>query len=266
MTTSSSPTTITRKFFLVSLLFLGSAAISSAFSSPSDLPLNHDPASCGSLSRKSDAPPLSPSEQLRQNWVEKSVNYYAKVMREERRRSMGQEVLDLGSEEDLQLATKHYFALQKIKGGQHRHAEMIYRRIIDDRLREDDDDACDHSKLAVTTLLLALHCQRMGEYKKARSVFLTFFRVAIVENDTEDAIDECACSAKVLGAYALFEFKQGNTFKSLEIAKKAVQYDNTLSAVLNWKQFRDVELKLSQKSSYNAQSNNRKEAEGGPLR
>ena len=43
---------------------------------------------------------------------------------------MGQE-FEFGSEEDLRLATKHYFALQKIKEGRHRHAEIIYRQIIE---------------------------------------------------------------------------------------------------------------------------------------
>ena len=237
----------------VAFLFLCLLVLSDAFTSPNDVPLNHNPApslpgtpSAGVPQKTASSSSLTPSQILRQNWVEKSVNYYSKVMREERRRSMGQEI-EFGSEEDLRLATKHYFALQKIKEGRHRHAEIIYRQIIEGLLQElqDEPAECDHSKLAVTTLLLALHCQRMGELKKARSVFLTFFRVAVVEHDEEDGV-ECACSAKVLGAYALFEFKQGNAFKSLEIAKKAAQYDDTLSAVLNWKQFRDVELRRSQ--------------------
>jgi hypothetical protein len=35
--------------------------------------------------------------------------------------------------------------------------------------------------------------------------------------------------------------KQGNVNKSLEIARKAVQFDQALKPVLNWKQFREAE-------------------------
>jgi tetratricopeptide (TPR) repeat protein len=183
------------------------------------------------------------ADQLRQQWIEKSVDYYSKVMREERRKNMGQisdEMLESVQYQEgfLQLAKKHYFALRKIKDGQHRHAEVIYRRIIDEIMNEEEDGHCDHAKLAVTTLLLALHCQRMGDVKKARSVFIHFFRVVVVNG--EEDLSECACSAKVLGAYALFEMKQGNINKSLEIAQKAVEFDQSLGPILNWKQFQDA--------------------------
>lgn len=105
-----------------------------------------------------------------------------------------------------------------------------------------EEDGCDHAKLAVTTLLLALHCQRMGDLKKTRSVFLSFFREAVV-NSQKDGHSECACSAKVLGAFALFEIKQGNGKKALEIAQKAVEFDSALEPVLNWKQFREVQTR-----------------------
>jgi hypothetical protein len=184
-------------------------------------------------------------EQERNEWINRSVDYYSKVMREERRRNMGQvQTVDWTSveyQEDFhQLAKKHYFALRKIKSGQNRHAEIIYRRIIHELMKEDGDDHhhhCDHAKLAVTTLLLALHMQRMGNVKQTRSVFLNFFRVVVLQSDTGT---ECACSAKVLGAYALFEMKQGHSIKSLEIARRAVQFDPSLEPVLQWKKFREV--------------------------
>lgn len=202
-----------------------------AFTSPSDVPLSMSPEM------------TSHADQLRQQWIDKSVDYYSKVMREERRKSMGQisnEVFDSFQYQEgyKVLAKKHYFALRKIKDGKHKHAETIYRRIIDEIMNEEEDGHCDHAKLAVTTLLLALHCQRMGDLKKARAVFINFFRVAVVNG--EEDLSECACSAKVLGAYALFEMKQGNMKKSLEIAQKAVEFDEALLPVLNWKQFREV--------------------------
>ena len=164
-------------------------------------------------------------------------------MREERRKNLGQVL-----EEDLEnpayqdrymtLASRHYFALRKIKDGKPRHAEVIYRRIIDNLLLEEDDHECDHANLAITTLLLALHLQRTGaSAKQTRSVFLTFFRVVSLADEDK----ECACSAKVIGAFALFEMKKGNTLKSLQLARRAFQLDPTvMQPLLNWKQFRDA--------------------------
>ncbi|KAL7558262.1 hypothetical protein ACA910_009932 [Epithemia clementina (nom. ined.)] len=187
------------------------------------------------------------AEELRQNWINRSVEYYSKVMREERRRNLGQvEDFDSPAYQDrfMTLAARHYFALKKIKDGKPRHAEVIYRRIIDNLLLEKGDDDthdCDHAKLAVTTLLLALHLQRTGaSAKQTRSVFLTFFRVVALADDDDDN-KECACSAKVIGAFALFEMKQGNTLKSLQLARRAFELDPTvMQPLLNWKQFRDA--------------------------
>lgn len=178
-------------------------------------------------------------------------------MREERRRNSGQIDHDLASSPEYQyefevLAKKHYFALRKIKDGRYTQAEQIYKRIIDEILNENEDEKCDHAKLAVTTLLLALHCQRMGDMKKTRSVFLSFFRAVTMDSRDHDQRDDsdsdhpqCACSAKVLGAFALFEMKQGNTFKSFQIIQKAVDFDPSMEPVLNWKQFREVGQRLS---------------------
>jgi len=186
------------------------------------------------------SPYVSQPDVVRRQWVDKSLNYYSKVMREERRRNLGQvssEVLESEEyhEEFLALARKHYFALRKAKDGKPKHAELIYKKIIHELLAEDDQEGgCDHAKLAVTTLLLALHVQRSGgDPKKTRSVFLSFFRLV---NQREE---KCACSAKVLVAFALFEMKQGNSLKSLDIVLKAVKLDPTVRPVLNWKQFRE---------------------------
>jgi hypothetical protein len=192
---------------------------------------------------------LRGADEQRKDWIDKSVKYYSTVMRQERRRTLGQAKDWETSEESrnhyILQAKKHYFALRKIKDGKHRHAETIYRRIIDELVQEieaengvdNDQHACDHAPLAVTTLLLALLMQRMGDTKKTRSVFLNFFRIAVLDAGPDE---ECACSAKVLQAYALFEMKQGNALKSLELVHKAVHLDPTLQPVLQWKQFRDV--------------------------
>jgi len=178
-------------------------------------------------------------EQRKREWIARSVTYYSKVMREERRRNIGQapNADDPEYQEAFaDLALKHYYALRSVKDGKLRIAEKIYRNIIDE-LSQEEDGHCDYAKLAVTTLLLALLMQRVGNKKATRSVFLKFFRMAVIEGDSEK---ECACSAKVLGAYALFEMNCGNVQKSSEIVTRAVQFDHTLAPLLQWKQFRDV--------------------------
>jgi hypothetical protein len=186
-------------------------------------------------------------ERQRKEWISRSVVYYSKVMREERRRNIGQ-ISGLNDpeyqEQFVILAKKHYFALRKIKDGNLHHAKWIYRKIIEDLSREDEGE-CDHAKLAVTTLLLALLMQRMGDCKGARSVFLRFFRIVVLDNEET----ECACSAKVLQAFALFEMKQGHAQKSLELVKRAIEFDDSLAPVLQWKQFRDAVQQQAKHSS-----------------
>jgi hypothetical protein len=183
------------------------------------------------------------AELKKEEWVSSSVEYYSKVMREERRKGLGQAPLSYDpsqQEEFLLMAKKHYFALRKIKDGKPFHAEQIYRKIIDE-LSQEEEGACDYAKLAVTTLLLALLLQRLGDFKATRSVFLNFFRNLMDKDD-----EECACSAKVLQAYALFEMKRGNPLKSLEIVNLAVRFDKSLAPVLQWKQFQDAKLRTTQ--------------------
>eukprot|EP00559_Dactyliosolen_fragilissimus_P009050 CAMPEP_0184865442 /NCGR_PEP_ID=MMETSP0580-20130426/18124_1 /TAXON_ID=1118495 /ORGANISM="Dactyliosolen fragilissimus" /LENGTH=167 /DNA_ID=CAMNT_0027364655 /DNA_START=283 /DNA_END=786 /DNA_ORIENTATION=- len=166
------------------------------------------------------------------------------VSREDERLKRGQ--IDETSQDQnskMITATRLYFARYKIKNGDLTHAERIYQRIIDDILS--NDDSCDHANLAVSTLLLALLQQRMGDIKETRKTFLRFFRIIVVQNND---IDECACSAKVLQAFALFEMKQGHRRKSFELVKKAVEMDNQLRPVLQWKQFRDVMKELETKN------------------
>ncbi|KAL9179805.1 hypothetical protein ACHAXT_007775 [Thalassiosira profunda] len=200
--------------------------------------------------------------QRKSEWIQQSVQYYSTVMRKNAGAAsqlpttqmdsttavssisevplMAKEnVVAVHDEEFVGLATKHFYARHLIKGGRWDVAEKIYRRIIDELTTEDDN--CDHTKLAVSTLLLALHLQRTGDVKATRAVFLAFFRrVALVEAEEEEEADKCACSAKVLQAYALFEMKNGHSAKSLEIIQRAVKMDEQISGVLKWKQFRDA--------------------------
>ena len=181
-------------------------------------------------------------QKRKRDWIDRSLQYYTTVMREEQRRVYGQispddESYDNATMEKIQLATKHYFAIRLVKSGELNYAETIYRRTIHELMNE-EDGKCDHAKLAVSTLLLALLLQRMGDIKATRAVFTNFFRIVVVQNYEEGM--ECACSAKVLQAYALFEMKQGHSKKSLKLVKKAIEFDSNLAPVLRWKQFRQV--------------------------
>ena len=234
------------------------------------------------------------SEVIRRDWVDKSIRYYSTIMREEQRKQLGQIPTmvdtDAAQMEFEQMAYKHYFALRKVKDGKPHHAERIYRRIINELQQEVEiaattghgtteehhhhvhhhhHQSCDNAKLAITTLLLALHMQRsnQNDAKATRSVFLHFFRTVVMAaqgsstvtttNATTTTTDhhpphQCVCSAKVLQAFALFEMKQGNELKSLEIILLAIRYDPSLDTILNWKQFRDVQARKQQRSMKNS--------------
>ena len=184
-----------------------------------------------------------PLSQRRHEWIERSVQYYSTIMRKNTWQQTATNQLDSRSsleevqliddeidKEFVELATKHYYARFLIKKGKLSIAEKIYRRIINELSSESDEEQCDHTKLAVSTLLLALHMQRTGDIKATRAVFLNFFRrVALFEEDEEHV--RCTCSAKVLQAYALFEMKNGHSAKSLEIIHKAIKMDEQLSPV-----------------------------------
>jgi hypothetical protein len=180
----------------------------------------------------------------KRHWIERSTAYYSTVMRNESRRARGQikpsqNTLDY-HKRTLVMAKKLYFARNKIKNGALNHAETIYRKLIDELIQDEDDgEDCDHAQLAISTLLLALLLQRKNQVTETRKVFNRFFTI-IHSSQDEDEHKECACSAKVLQAYALFEMKQGHVRKSYRLAQMAVKLDNELQPLLRWKQFRDA--------------------------
>lgn len=181
-------------------------------------------------------------QERKRDWVERSVQYYSTIMRNDSRQTKGQ--LSLNDEspdshkKNFILAKKLYFARHKIKSGQLNHAETIYRKLIDELVMErETNEECDHAQLATSTLLLALLLQRKKHVKETRAVFIRFFK--IIFRDEKLGL-ECACCAKVLQAFALFEMKQGHEKKSYRLAQMAVKMDSDLEPLLNWKQFRDA--------------------------
>lgn len=203
------------------------------------------PTGTHAFSATSSQPNLS---QRKAEWIDRSVQYYSTLMRKKNTISIStqsiaanNDVNTIDSEHDKEFvgrAIKHYYARHLVKNGRLEFAERLYRRIISDLTDEQTEHDCDHAKLAVSTLLLALHMQRTGDVEETRAVFLDFFRrVALTENEE---LHKCSCSAKVLQAYALFEMKNGNASKSLDIILTAVKMDEELRPVLKWKQFRDA--------------------------
>ena len=176
-------------------------------------------------------------EERRQKWFNKSIKYYVTVSRMQNTMDSLQGTKE--EERFLQTAGMHYFALTKIRNKEFKHAEVIYRKLIESSFVERSEKGyCDHASLAVSTLLLALHMQRQGSSeeitKKTRAVFLRFFRLV-----GEDDVKTCACSAKVLQAFALFEMKRGLSQKSLELIRQAVILDESLAPILKWNKFED---------------------------
>mmetsp|Transcript_36213 Transcript_36213/g.65205 ORF Transcript_36213/g.65205 Transcript_36213/m.65205 type:complete len:480 (-) Transcript_36213:81-1520(-) len=171
-----------------------------------------------------------------QEWINKSVEYYTKVMRVE-----GRPLSASNRDEQSRIAKRLYHAIQQVRSGNLNRAEHIYRKTIQDI---NNEDGCHNAELATTTLLLALVLQRMDNIGEARMVFHRFFRTAMSTTE-KDPFHECACTGKVLGAYALFEMRFGSVHRSIEVARRAMQFDGKLSKLFDWKQFRDAKQKIS---------------------
>jgi len=206
-------------------------------------------------------------QERKRDWINRSLTYYSTVSREAKRRENGQYVpskIELNQyRSNFITAKKLYFARHKIKRNQPRHAERIYRKLIDDLLKEQEEEggSCDHAQIAISTLLLALLLQRQDEIKETRATFIRFFRLITMSSSSASSptttmgggsfeFKECTCSAKVLQAFALFEMKQRNVKKAYALIQMAVKLDSELEPVLQWKQFRDAK-ELIQNGSRN---------------
>ena len=223
-------------------------------------------------------------QRRQRDYIDSSLAYYSTVSRQQKRIANGQ--YDQSNIElrysNFITARKLYFARYKVKQSQFQHAEFIYRNLIDDLIKDledEEDGGCDHAQIAISTLMLALLLQRQGKVKETRATFLQFFRLITMTNikgnssynninnshyhyngstDTEGVIVQCTCSAKVLQAFALFEMKQKNVRKAYQLVQKAVELDPELEPVLNWKQFRDAEQLISHAKEQQMRKHNTK--------
>lgn len=207
------------------------------------------------LASKKIAPVHSLSA-AKNEWINNSLQYYNRITR-------GAEHVQQ-SPTYLKSAMENYFAREKIKKNKPEHAESIYRRLIKDEHTthhagaiaaavvgvKEEEHECDFSNLAVPTLLLGLLLQREGRFNDARIVFEGFSHVleeASNANANNDGVSRagthihmCCCSARVLQAHALFEMKQDNPLKAVELIISAVKMDKKLRPVLRWKLFKDA--------------------------
>ncbi|KAL7580692.1 hypothetical protein ACA910_002200 [Epithemia clementina (nom. ined.)] len=201
--------------------------------------------------------PSNYKNEARSIWIESSLKYYATITRGRgggtNRNSMAaaREKMKTVDSQYLRLAMENYVAREKIKMGKAHHAETIYRRLMEEILPMDNDkpkrgqaasETCDFSSLAVPTLLLALLLQREERYDDTRSVLEGFCYVYdtfhISSQDRHSHHHKCSCCARVFQAYALFEMKQDNPQKALQLLFRAIRMDRNLRPVLKWRQFR----------------------------
>mmetsp|Transcript_27366 Transcript_27366/g.38520 ORF Transcript_27366/g.38520 Transcript_27366/m.38520 type:complete len:185 (-) Transcript_27366:259-813(-) len=119
-----------------------------------------------------------------QEWIQKSIEYYTKVMRIE-----DPTTSQLSGTEQSRVAKRLYHAIQQARNGNLSKAENLTIRDIQ-KLAAEEEGQCRNAELATTTLLLALVHQKMDNYGEARLVFQRFFRQAIsmTENDPLTAV------------------------------------------------------------------------------
>ena len=186
--------------------------------------------------------PVHSLSTAKNEWISKSLKYYNRVTR-------GAEHVQQ-SPTYLKSAMENYFALEKLRDNKPHHAELIYRRLMDDfnPVKNGHAEMCDFSNLAVPTLLLGLLLQREERYDDARTVFDGFSHVL----DEAGPDHKCCCAARVLQAHALFEMKQDNPVRAAELIIRAVRMDHNLRPVLRWKLFRQavVEYKAANRARF----------------
>ena len=187
------------------------------------------------------------SSKHREVWIQNSLSYYNTISR-------GSTEVVQSNPKFLRNAMENYFALEKVKNGQTHHAETIYRRLVDELTpHEQKEEGC-LSSLAIPSLLLGLLLQREERYDDARTVFEAFSR-HLVESGEIDR--NCSCSARVLQAHALFEMKQSNPQKAVQLILQAARMDKKVRPVLRWHQFQEA------MSSVNGRTQNEQRGQKG---
>lgn len=99
----------------------------------------------------------------------------------------------------------------------------------------EEEEICDHICVAQTYLLLALHCQRMGDVKAARAAFRE--GAERFEADAKSrGCNECrAHASKLYVSWGLLESKNSNLELAWLLLAKAVNLDRSNVPVLRWK-------------------------------
>jgi hypothetical protein len=215
------------------------------------------------LARTRTSTPSSdhPRNVHREEWIQNSLAYYKTITRGSTYQGLFHEPKKEYHEDPTYLrhAMENYFARQKIKDGKADQAESIYRKLLDEYTPLiGDPEACQLSSVAVPTLLLGLLLQRERRWDDARTVFESFLFVlesterqlhhGSNNGQNDDGHDgfhrksphRCCCSARVLQAFALFEMKQNNPQRAVQLMHKAIRIDRTLRPVLRWKLFQDA--------------------------
>lgn len=191
---------------------------------------------------------LTRSSKHREVWIQNSLSYYNTISR-------GSTEVVQSNPKFLRNAMENYFALEKVKNGQSHHAETIYRRLLDELTPAEQKEDCCLSSLAIPSLLLGLLLQREERYDDARTVFEAFSNHLLESGDMDH---QCSCSARVLQAHALFEMKQRNPQKAVQLILQAVRMDKNIRPVLRWHQFQEA-MSMVKETTKNEQRERRRE-------
>ena len=98
-----------------------------------------------------------------QEWINRSVEYYTKVMRKE-----GLPLSASNRDEQSRIAKRLYHAIQQVRSGNLSRAEHIYHKTI---IYINSEDDCTNVKLTTTILLLVLAFECIDNIGEAPMVF-----------------------------------------------------------------------------------------------
>lgn len=99
----------------------------------------------------------------------------------------------------------------------------------------EEEEVCDHVCVAQTYLLLALHCQRMGDIEAARSAFREGAERFEADAQSRGCEDCRSHASKLYVSWGLLESKQSNLELAWLLLAKAVRLDRSNVPVLRWK-------------------------------
>jgi len=135
----------------------------------------------------------------------------------------------------------HQTARSMIRQSKHDSAKRLYEthiynwEAVPKAYASEEEEICDHICVAQTYLLLALHCQRMGDVEAARAAFREGAERFEADAKSRGCSDCRAHASKLYVSWGLLESKQSNLELAWLLLAKAVRLDRSNVPVLRWK-------------------------------